>query len=511
MAERRNTGIINTSILLAIMLALLISGCRSTHTSQPSTVSLEIVVTPTPVSTVVTVHPTPSPVNSGMAVPLATLTTATYTSRKPTPTVLQAPETKGTASPELFATLDSAWPTPPIIVLPPMAPLDKPDNIVNILLLGNDVDWAQGGRTDSLIIVSLNRETRKVTFLSIPRDLYVVIPGWMMNRINLALPHGHGTNYPGGGGALVKDTILYNLGIPVDYYFRLGFSGFKEMVNSLGGVEIIVNCPIEDWWLRSPDLDPDIEENWEPYLLKPGVHQMDGDLALWYVRSRRNSNDIDRGRRQQKMIRAVLQQAVSIDTLTKFPVLWEGFSEMFETDMGLGDVLELAALAPESGEIKHLLLTGEALRPWTVPHSGEAVQLLDRIGAEPVLRQLMSDTVLHGVKRAPIHVAVETNDPIMYRQVAENLIWYGFEPSFVSRETPDPLLTTIEYRGSNAKGAFAQRLSFVLRHNVEDIVFHEDVNISSSDYHISLGKGHDPCLPYLDTTRLGQIAGKALK
>jgi len=309
--------------------------------------------------------------------------------------------------------------------------LDKSDNVVNILLLGNDVDWAQGGRTDSVIIVSLNRETQKVTFLSIPRDLYVVIPGWMMNRINLALPHGHGTDYPGGGGALVKDTILYNLGIPVDYYVRLGFSGFKEIVDGMGGVEIVVNCPIEDWRLRSPDHDPDIEENWESFLLKPGVRQMDGELALWYVRSRRNSNDIDRGRRQQKMIRTVMQQAKSADMLTKIPVLWEVFSEMFETDMGLVDVLELAALAPELGEIEHLLLVGEALRPWTVPHSGEAVQLLDRDGAGPVLRQLMSDTVLHGVNRAPIQVEVETNDPVMYRQVADNLIWYGFEPSYI--------------------------------------------------------------------------------
>jgi LCP family protein required for cell wall assembly len=396
-------------------------------------------------------------------------------------------------------------------MLPPAAPFDNPGNVVNILLLGNDVQWAQGGRTDSLIIVSLNRETGEVTFLTIPRDLYVVIPGWMMNRINLALPHGHGTDYPGGGGALVKDTILYNLGIPIDYYVRLGFSGFKEIVDGLGGVEIVVNCPIEDWRLRSPDLDPEIEENWERYLLKPGVQQMDGDLALWYVRSRRNSNDLDRGRRQQKMVRAFLQQARSAEMLTKLPVLWEGFSEMFETDMGLADVLDLAALAPVLGDFEHLLLAGEAVRPWTVPHSGEAVQLLDRAGAEPVLRQLMDDTALHGVNRAPIQVTVETNNPIMYRHVADNLIWYGFEPSFVFRETSDPSLTTIEYRGSNMKGAFADRLSFVMRHNIDDMIFHEDGSTATTGYYISLGHGHNPCLPYLDAIEPGQIAGNALK
>ncbi len=510
MAERRNAGILKTPFLLAITLVLFISGCRPALTSQPGAVSSVISATSTPVSTVSIVQSTASRVQSRMADSLAIPLSATYSTRSPTPTVPQAAAPTLTAAPEPFATLDNTWPTPPLTVLPPVAPLDRPDSVINILLLGNDVRWAQGGRTDSVIIVSLNRETRKVTFLSIPRDLYVVIPGWMMNRINLALPHGHGTDYPGGGGGLVKDTILYNLGIPIDYYLRIGFSGFREIVDGLGGVEIVVNCPIEDWQLRSADLDPEVEENWAPFLLEPGVRQMDGELALWYVRSRRNSNDIDRGRRQQKMVRAVLQQARSTDAFAKIPVLWEGFSELFETDMRLADVLELAALAPELGEFEHLLLAGEALRPWTVPHSGEAVQLLDWDSAEPVLRQLMSDTALHGVNRASIQVEVETNDPIMYRQVADNLILYGFESSFVYRETPDPALTTIEYRGSNAKGAFADRLTFIFRHNVDDIIF-EDGNMSTTGYHISLGKGHNPCLPYLDTTRSGQIAGNALK
>ena len=197
------------------------------------------------------------------------------------------------------------------------------------------------------------------------------------------------------------------------------------------------------------------------------------------------------------MVRAFLQQARSTEMLPKLPDLWEGFSEMFETDMGLADVLELVALAPELGEFEHLLLVGEAVRPWTVPHSGEAVQLLDRAGAELVLRQLMGETALHGVNRAPIQVAVETNNPIMYRLVADNLIWYGFEPSFVYRDTPDRQRTTIKYSGSNAKGAFADRLSSVLRHNVDDILFDDGGDESGASYHVDLGKGYDPCLSYL--------------
>jgi len=378
-----------------------------------------------------------------------------------------------------------------------MAPLEKPDEVTNILFLGNDVRWAQGGRTDSMILLSLNRKSKEVNLLSIPRDLYVVIPGWKMDRINLVLPHGHGSDYPGGGGALVKDTVLYNLGVPVDYYVRIGFSGFKEMVDRLGGVEIVVNCPVEDWRLRDPDLDPEIKENWIPFSLEPGVQKMDGDLALWYVRSRRNSNDIDRGRRQQKMLRAMLLQAQSGPILAEIPLLWNSFAEMFETDISLADILELAAFFPEINEVDHILLKGDALRPWTLPYSGEAVQLLERDAATPLLRQLMAESALNDVDRAPVKVEVETNDPILYQQVADNLLWYGFQPSLRYRESPGPALTTIEFNGENTKGAFTRRVAAIFRQEADDIVFVEERDGIKGAYHVDLGSGYNPCLQYL--------------
>ena len=501
MAERRNAGILKTALLLAFVLVLFASGCRPALAALPVAVTAEQSATKTPVSTVTAGQPIASATPSVMATTRAvSMEMVAFPTKMPVSTVTQQAVAKETASLVPFATLDNVWPTPPLQLPPPAATIDRPDHVVNILLLGNDVPWAQGGRTDSVIIVSFNRETGKMTILSIPRDLYVVIPGWMMNRINLALPHGHGTDYPGGGGALVKDTILYNLGIPVDYYVRIGFTGFKEMVDGLGGVEIVVNCPIEDWRLRSAELDPEIEDNWQPFMLEPGVRQMDGELALWYVRSRRNSNDIDRGRRQQKIARAILQQARSADLLVKVPALWEGFTEMFETDMNLAEILELAALAPEVDEIVHILLAGEALRPWTVPNSGEAVQLLDREAAAPLLAQLMDPSALQGVSRTAVQVDVVTNDPILYRQVADNLSWYGFDPSFVYRDTPDPPQTTIVYGGPNAKGAFAGRLASIFRHNVDEIIFLDDEEVNGRGYQISLGKGHNPCLPYLQNS-----------
>jgi hypothetical protein len=133
-----------------------------------------------------------------------------------------------------------------------------------------------------------------------------------------------------------------------------------------------------------------------------------------------------------------------------------------------------------------------------VPHSGDAVQLLNREAAEPLLSQFMSESALHDVDRAPIRVEVETNDPIMYRQVADNLLWYGFEPSPRLRQGLDPEQTTISYSGSSAKGAFAGRLAAIFRQDVNDIILIENGETRSAGYHIDLGRRHNPCLPYLE-------------
>jgi LCP family protein required for cell wall assembly len=372
--------------------------------------------------------------------------------------------------------------------------------VKNILLLGNDVPGAQRGRTDSILLIPINGHTGQVAMLSIPRDLYVYIPGWTMNRINLAYPHGQRAGYHGGGGELVKDTIRYNLGIEVDHYVRVGFNGFKQIVDELGGVEIVVNCPIKDWRLKSPELNPEVEENWTPFVLEPGVQQMDGELALWYVRSRRNSNDIDRGRRQQKMLDALYRQLTKSEyVLLRLPSLVERLLPWVETDLQTGDIIELAAQLPmlRGDRIQHVLLTGEALRPWTDPLSGAAMQLLNAEAAEPLLRQLTKEGALHRVNRAPIRVEVHTHDPILYRQVAENLTWYGFEPHFQFSSDQPPLAPVLEYHGKNVKGSFAKRLAWIFRQYETDIMVQNSVVSYAPEYRVVLGQDHNPCLPYL--------------
>jgi LCP family protein required for cell wall assembly len=389
-------------------------------------------------------------------------------------------------------------------------PIPADPAITNIVLAGNDVRWPQGGRTDALLIVSINRETKQAAVLSLPRDLYVYIPGWTMNRINLALPHGHGVDYPGGGGGLLADTIEHNFGLSIDHYARLGFDSFSQAVDTLGGVAVVVNCPLTDWRLISPELDPEIEENWERFTLEPGIQEMDGDLALWYARSRRSTNDFDRGRRQQQLLGAILAKGVSLDLVDDVPELWQTFRGGIETDLSLPDLLALAALAPvvnENGNgVQHLLLPAEAFQAWRVPVTGEAVQLPRWDVAQSTFESLVSAPSLNRGQRPPLKVEVITDDPVLFRQAAENLSWHGLETTYRYGEEKAPAKTQVIYHGPTLKGSFHWLVAWLFGLDPESVVLDQASDAESDtgpdarsdtdfDYTVILGPDYSPCLP----------------
>ena len=140
-------------------------------------------------------------------------------------------------------------------------------------------------------------------------------------------------------------TIRYNLGIQIDHYARVDFSDFKNIVDALGGVEISVDCAIQDWRLKEPDLDQTVEENWQKFTLPVGVYQMDGDLALWYARSRKTSSDFDRGRRHQALLRALLARIRNLNLVSQLSDIWPQVMETVQTDVGLDEMIDLAPLA----------------------------------------------------------------------------------------------------------------------------------------------------------------------
>lgn len=463
----------------------------------------------------------PSPAATETVAPTATLTaTASHTPRpSPTPTASATPTPSPSPTPTQTP-IPSHTPTPsrtPFATLQPEAFFDgavvptavpmfeKPDSITNILLLGNDVGGRQGGRTDSIILVSIDEENKTASLLSLPRDLYVVIPGWKITRINLALPHGHGAGYPGGGGELVKDTILYNLGIEVDYYVRVGFDAFQQIVDLLGGVDVAVSCALEDWRLIDPELDPQLEENWEMFSLGAGIYRMDGDLALWYVRSRRSSSDFERGRRQQQILRAILNRGLDLDMAPQLPALWQTYRETVETDLPLPVMARLAALAPAVREngIQHLFLPEPARRA-TMTSGGASVQLLQWEGAEPVLAQLMRPPVLNRAMRTPLTVEVVTPYDVQYLLAADNLSYFGFVPVRVEASGPLPGRTEATYFGDNFKGSFDWLLSWTLGIDASAIQLESAGDGRGDRYRVALGESYDPCRPQLEAPTLGR-------
>lgn len=257
----------------------------------------------------------------------------------------------------------------------PASPPLSGGETVNFLLTGSDSRGGPSFRTDTLIIVSLRPADRLVTLISIPRDLYVFIPGWTMQRINTAYLHGELSGYPGGGPALLKDTIRHNLGISIDHMASVDFDGFRQIVNTLGGIDLPLACPFTDWDVIDPLGDLEDVNNWYLRTIGPGVIHMDGDLALWYARARLRSSDFDRGRRQQEVLRAIYAKALTLDILPQIPRLYTQFRDTVTTDLTLDDLLALVpfALDLNAARIRSYYLNKDVVQSWTTPGGGSVL------------------------------------------------------------------------------------------------------------------------------------------
>lgn len=212
---------------------------------------------------------------------------------------------------------------------------------VNVLLLGIDKRPDESyARTDTMILVTVDPATAKAGMLSIPRDLWVTIPGYGESRINTAHYKGDQDGYPGGGPALAMKTVQYNLGVPVHFYVRIDFDGFRRIIDTLGGIDIDVPQAIND-----PKY-PDDFYGYDPFYIEAGRQHMDGETALKYARTRATLNsDFDRAKRQQAVLLAVREKVMAIDILPKLPQLWSELGNAVQTDMQLVDIVELAKLA----------------------------------------------------------------------------------------------------------------------------------------------------------------------
>jgi polyisoprenyl-teichoic acid--peptidoglycan teichoic acid transferase len=232
-------------------------------------------------------------------------------------------------------------------------PLPKPWNgkeRINILLMGIDErstnETEHTFRTDTMIVLTVDPITMKAGMLSIPRDLWVPIPGYgANNRINFANQWGDGVDYPGGGGPqLARKTVESVLGIRVHHYVRLNFTVFESFIDRLGGVEVVSPQDIYDTEYPTEDFRTELFE------LKAGKHVLDGETALKYARTRHDKNgDFGRAQRQQQVILAIKDRVkdprVFASLVASAPELIEQFGGAIKTDLTLDQIQQLAALA----------------------------------------------------------------------------------------------------------------------------------------------------------------------
>jgi LCP family protein required for cell wall assembly len=249
-------------------------------------------------------------------------------------------------------------------ILPPFGGQE----VVRFLLLGTD-DRTETGRSDTMILASVYPQTHRVVLLSIPRDSRVRVPDHGVDKINSAYAHG--------GVTLVMETLRNWPQVqPIQYYAQCDFRAFQKIVDLLGGVEIEVEKD-----MRYTDRAQDL------YIrLRRGHQRLKGYDAMCYVRYRSDGQaDIGRIERQQKFLRAALRALLKPSSLPKVPAMLTAMRAHMKTNMGVGQVLDLARVLPQvqAGDLLTGSLPGE---PRMI--RGISYWELDSVGSADLIRSL---------------------------------------------------------------------------------------------------------------------------
>ena len=201
--------------------------------------------------------------------------------------------------------------------------------------------------TDTLIVVTLDPATKTAGMLSIPRDMWVNIPGFGYSRINTAWTDGVGSKLPGGGPGLTMQTVSQFIGVPIDYYAQVDFNTFVDMIDTIGGVDVNVT--------ERMVLDP-LGSGKDKVVITPGFRHLNGIKALAYARCREASQgctdgDVGRAQRQQQVIFAIMDKVFSPDYFPIFikqaPSLYSRMSAGIHTNLSLEDGIRLAYLVSQ--------------------------------------------------------------------------------------------------------------------------------------------------------------------
>lgn len=254
----------------------------------------------------------------------------------------------------------STWPDSPIP--PPVGVIPKPGGQINVLLLGNDYRPGKGKRTDVTMLLTLNPNTGTASVTSFPRDLWVYAPGYTMMRIN--------TIFARGGFGLMATAFEYNFGIRPDHYVNIQMNTFKQVIDILGGIDVYVTKPFED-------------PKWGDggTAVGPGVVHMNGGLAAWYARSRTGTDDFDRNRRQQEVLKAIFEKLISMDGIIRAFEIYDMFDEAVKTSLTFDELFRMIPLAwrlSDTSRVSRHAISWNEVIAWENPRTGAQVLIPKR-------------------------------------------------------------------------------------------------------------------------------------
>jgi polyisoprenyl-teichoic acid--peptidoglycan teichoic acid transferase len=240
----------------------------------------------------------------------------------------------------------------------------------NILMLGLDraPEGSYLSRTDTVILVTVIPLDPYVGMLSIPRDLWVTIPGVGENRINTAHFFAEGES-PGGGPQAAIETVKFNFGVDVDYYMRIRFDGLKDIVEALGGLEIDLEHPMSGY--------------------DAGRHRLNGDQALAFVRDRQGTDDFFRMDRGQFFLKMILRQSVNPASWPRLPAMTLATWEAIDTNIPVWQLPRIGVALLRAGPegIDNRVVSREMVNPFTTDQ-GAQVLAPDWTKINPVLLEM---------------------------------------------------------------------------------------------------------------------------
>ncbi|WP_338470675.1 LCP family protein [Niallia sp. XMNu-256] len=228
-----------------------------------------------------------------------------------------------------------------------IAAVDPKKDSISILIMGVDDsnvrDFGHTTRTDALILATFNVNSKSVKLVSIPRDSYVYIPDKMKRD---KITHAH--VYGGTEGTIETVEELFDL--PVDYFVKLNFNAFIDVVDTLGGIKVDVPITFSE---------QDSKDTANAIHLEKGLQKLNGEEALALARTRKIDNDIERGKRQQLVLRAIIDKAVSVGSITKYGGVMESMGNNMSTNLEFGEILGLFEYATSGLNIESIQLEGQ--------------------------------------------------------------------------------------------------------------------------------------------------------